>query len=167
MAAHDQQSGGLVERFHWQLKAPLPAVINSRWSENLPLAISGLWKCFKEMRTTKNGLVFGCTFWLLRLLVVSSRRKHFTYGDFVKRHSQHIQTLRASPSLDQRSPVRVPATVNNLNHVFVSIGGVSSSQQPTRRYDSLNKTLPLKRCRSTVHSVHQPHQICRCGIWTD
>jgi hypothetical protein len=47
-STHDPVAKGLVERFHWKLRAVIMCHADQQWTEALPLALLGIRMAFKE-----------------------------------------------------------------------------------------------------------------------
>lgn len=65
--AYHPASNGLVERFHWQLKASLTARSNTCWTETLLLVMLGIpTKVKSDLGCCASELVYGTTIGLPR-----------------------------------------------------------------------------------------------------
>jgi transposase InsO family protein len=58
--AHHPAANGLVERFHWTLKAAIMCHADQQWTEALPLVLLGIRTAFKEdLQASVAELVYG------------------------------------------------------------------------------------------------------------
>ncbi|BHF63007.1 hypothetical protein SprV_0200599600 [Sparganum proliferum] len=109
--AYHPSSNGLVERFHWQLKASLRAHDNSsHWSEHLPLVMLGIRTALKpDLECSAAELVYGTT---LRIpgdfFGYSQRSADLDPSDYVQRLRQVMTHLRATPPRAPTNSVRRP-----------------------------------------------------------
>ncbi|BHF63018.1 hypothetical protein SprV_0200600700 [Sparganum proliferum] len=132
--AYHPSSNGLVERFHWQLKASLRAHDNSsHWSEHLPLVMLGIRTALKpDLECSAAELVYGTT---LRIpgdfFGYSQRSADLDPSDYVQRLRQVMTHLRATPPRAPTSKSYIDPNLLTCSFVFVRVDSVRRPlQQP-------------------------------------
>ncbi|PNF39898.1 hypothetical protein B7P43_G00926 [Cryptotermes secundus] len=61
--AHHPAANGLMERFHWTLKAAIMCHADQQWTEALPLLLVGIRTAFKENLQASEPILFSGTLW--------------------------------------------------------------------------------------------------------
>ena len=131
--AYHPQSNGMVERFHWQLKAALKARTNpAAWMDTLPLILLGIRTALKEdISSTAADMVYRTTILLPgEFFTASPATSPPDPSDFVSQLKSHFQTVQPiAPRQTERSS-HISDRLSTATQVFICHDGIRKPLQP-------------------------------------
>ncbi|VDP69383.1 unnamed protein product [Schistosoma curassoni] len=119
--AYHPQADGLVERFHQQLKASLPAANVSQWTDTFPPVLPGIRTAVKaDIGYTAAQLVYGTTLRLPGEFVdPSSSSVNMDLASYTSRHTNAVCSVKPVSIQPQSTDVFVQPDLRYCTHVFV------------------------------------------------
>jgi hypothetical protein len=154
--AHHHVANGLVERFHWTLKAAIMCHADQRWTDALPLVLLGIRTSFKEdLQVSVAELVYSEPLRIPGELLTRSANP-VDPALLITELRQHMAHLRPVPAARHASPATfVHNALEKCTHIFLRQDATRLALEPpySGPYQVLSrrdKTLQLLVCERPV-----------------